>query len=407
MVKNSTFVRCGALFVVAIVCGSSLFADPPSVFQFLKRDKIEAKEGIEYKLTAENGPWLIFAATFDDVDAQAKANALVLELRQRYRLNAYIHSAKFDFTKTVEGSGFDENGQPKKMRYQDDRLVDSFAVLVGNFSSLDSPDIEEAKKTLKYAHPQTLGGQGDPRTSSFDTATEWIAGFRYGNRQKAKEGDGPKRGPMRIFVTKNPLLPDDYFQPPKVDDFIRKLNKEVDHSLLDCPGRFTVKVATFRGNEGVAIGKDAKKLMEEKISDGLDRAAEMANLTATVLRKEGVQAYAFHDRTSSIVTIGSFDSIGQNDQQGQFQYHPAIVPIITMFTAQTMTQTQYGTVPLARTLLDVVPASHIPELSQGTDREKMKAVKKYAIPFDPQPKVIAVPKPESKSVYSGSLLGNR
>ena len=407
MVQTSTFLRYGASLGIVIICGASLFADPPSVFQFLKRDHVEAKAGHEYKLTADNGPWLIFAHVFDDADAQAKANALALELRQRYRLNAYIHSAKFDFTKTVEGSGFDDKGQPKKMRYQDDRLIDSFAVVVGDFSSIDSPDIEEAKKTLKYAHPQTLGGDGDPRTTTFDTASKWISGFRYGNRQKEKDGDGPKRGPMRIFVTKNPLLPTDYFQPPKVDDFIRKLNKEVEYALLDCPGRFTVKVATFRGNDGVALGKDAEKMMKEELSDGLARAAEMANLAVVALRKEGVEAYEYHDRTSSIVTIGGFESIGQNDEQGQFQYNPAIVPIINLFSAQNMTQTQYGTVPVAKTLLDVVPASHLPELTKGTNREKMNAVRKYAIPFDPQPKVIAVPKPDSKSMYSGSLLGNR
>jgi hypothetical protein len=211
---------------------------------------------------------------------------------------------------------------------------------------------------------------------------------------------------MRPFVTRNPLLPDDFFQPPKIDDFLRKLNKDVDHSLLECPGRFTVKIATFRGNEGVAMGNTKEE--ELKISDGLDRAAEMANLAAATLRNEGVEAFVYHDRTSSIVTIGSFDSIGQNDAQGNFHYHPGIQPILKTFSAQTVQQTQYGSVPVAKTLLDVVPASRIPELSREKNkRANLKAVKKYAIPFDPQPKVIAVPKAESKSLYSGSLLGSR
>jgi hypothetical protein len=406
MNRKALLTRCVGPIALGTICAGSLLADPPSVFQFLRQDKVEAKADKEYKLTEDNGPWLILAATFEDTDAQQKANALALELRQKYRLKAYIHSTKFDYTKSVEGSGFDEFGNPKRMKYRDDRAFDGYAVLVGDFSSIESPDLEEAKNTLKYANPQVLGGDGDPRSTNFDTASKWIAGLRRSISQKEGEKNGQKRGPMRPFVTRNPLLPDDFFQPPKIDDFLRKLNKDVEHSLLECPGRFTVKIATFRGNEGVAMGNTKEE--ELKISDGLDRAAEMANLAAATLRNEGVEAFVYHDRTSSIVTIGSFDSIGQNDAQGNFHYHPGIQPVLKTFSAQTVQQTQYGSVPVAKTLLDVVPASRIPELSREKDkRANLKAVKKYAIPFDPQPKVIAVPKAESKSLYSGSLLGSR
>ena len=35
--------------------------------------------------------------------------------------------------------------------------------------------------------------------------------------------------------------------PKGVDTFVAKMNEGVEHSLLDCPGRQTIQVATFRG----------------------------------------------------------------------------------------------------------------------------------------------------------------
>ena len=63
-----------------------------------------------------------------------------------------------------------------------------------------------------------------------------------------KLGKPRKRGPMgQAFFTRNPLLPREYFVPKGVDTFVAKMNEGVEHSLLDCPGRQTIQVATFRG----------------------------------------------------------------------------------------------------------------------------------------------------------------
>ncbi len=399
----------GFMLVTVWVAASNsgqLFADPPSVFQFLRKPQVEADPTKEYRLTEEQGPWLILAMTFEDEDAAEKAHQLVVELRKKYNLKAYVLPKFFDFSETVPGAGIDATGNQVRMRHRDDRKFHAFGVLVGDFTSIDSPELDQAKEILKYAQPQTLGGDGDPRPSSFDTASRWIQGLRWSQRHQ-QGSDQRKRGPMRPFVTRNPLLPVDFFQPPKVDEFVKKLNKGVENSLLECPNRFTVKVATFRGQDGYLVGKNSEKMLTESVSDGLDQAAESANLLASVLRKNGVEAYVYHDRNSSIVTVGGFDSIGGNDEAGNFQYLPAIQKILVTFGAQNVQNTQYGAVPMAKSLLDLVPANQFPELTRGTDRERMRALKKYTIPFDPQPAVMAVPKTEAKSVYSGSLLGTR
>ena len=50
------------------------------------------------------------------------------------------------------------------------------------------------------------------------------------------------------FITTNPMLLSDYFVPKGgIDELVLRMNKGVTHSLLDCPGKYTVKVATFTG----------------------------------------------------------------------------------------------------------------------------------------------------------------
>ena len=70
------------------------------------------------------------------------------------------------------------------------------------------------------------------------------------------------------FMTTNPLLPREYFVPKGIDKFVVDMNKGVKHSLLDCKGKYTVKVATFTGQnvlltrkviEQIEQGREAEK----------------------------------------------------------------------------------------------------------------------------------------------------
>jgi hypothetical protein len=49
------------------------------------------------------------------------------------------------------------------------------------------------------------------------------------------------------------------------------------------------------------------------------------------LRAKGVEAYEFHDHYSSMVTVGSFDSVGQPRADGKIEINPAIHAIITTY----------------------------------------------------------------------------
>ena len=146
----------------------------------------------------------------------------------------------------------------------------------------------------------------------------------------------------RAFFTRNPLLPREYFVPKGVDEFVAKMNQGVEHSLLDCPGRYTVQVATFRGKTVLQTDRNASRTDDERLrlemgqdktEDPLVEAAENAHLLTKELRKHGWEAYEFHDRTESIVTIGSFDQVGQQLANGQLVPIGPVQKIVQTFGA--------------------------------------------------------------------------
>ena len=52
----------------------------------------------DLRLEDTNGPWLIMACSFSGKDAEQQAHDLPLELRKRYKLEAFVHKADFKLT---------------------------------------------------------------------------------------------------------------------------------------------------------------------------------------------------------------------------------------------------------------------------------------------------------------------
>ena len=332
------------------------------------------------ELKPEHGPWLVFVMSFDGPDAKSNAEQLATELRRDFKLQAYYVAKKLDFTQPVVGAGIDEKGNTRRMKHWGKKVIDGYAVLVGDFDSIDSLAITEALTTVK--------------------------------KYLRKKYESPDKKEPVAFTTRNPLLPDDYYKTPEIDRFVRKLNEEKAHAefnLMECPGKFTVRVAVFTGEEK-AVGSWGGSSSQDKIDDQrvsqLDIAAEKAALTARALRRAGYDAYQFHDRTQSIVTVGSFNELGKNDQRNQFTYDPDIQAIVTRFGATAKkTRSNYGITQTPCLLFDLVNQKQIPELNEGTEKSRLKWFAKYSVAFDLKPTPMAVPKPASSSIYSGSLLG--
>jgi hypothetical protein len=280
---------------------------------FVPSARPAARRAGDDKLTQENGPWMILAATFTGDGADDQAQALVDEFHDRHRMTAYAHEMSFNYAEKSPGRGVDEYGAPIRRRFQRGDQVREIAVLVGNYPSLDDPDAQDALNKIKTMQPDALRSDGEHTSQSMAQVREW--------QDQLMERIGKKRdrGPMgQAFLTRNPLLPREYFVPKGVDDFVAKMNRGVQHSLLDCQGQYTVKVATFRGKsilQTSAAETDKSKSMwgwnKKERDNPLVEAAENAHLLTEELRAHGWEAFEFHDRTESVVTIGSFAESGQ------------------------------------------------------------------------------------------------
>ena len=358
---------------IALFCflgGAWISSDAASPWEILTSPSVSADRDKTYPVTEDNGPWMIMAYTFTGHDAASKANELALELRQRYKLHAYTYEGRFDLGEAT-GSGIDKYGNPIKWKYykQGSRHVElkEVAVLVGDFGGADDSEAQKMRAKLRVYQPKCLEVAKDDKSTE-----ETLTGWRQIQNQiySVVGSDKQKPGPMNhAFIVPNPLLPPEYFnQKHGIDPDVLALNEGVPYSLLDCPGKFTVQVATFKGT--VIIKQEEIKEIEEggkPMDSKLAKAAENADKLTKALREKGYEAYQFHDLSASIVTVGSFDSCGTPRPDGRTEINPGVHKIINLFKAETIT----------------LPGDPTP-------RSRLQTL--VGIPFDVQPIPVQVPK---------------
>ncbi|MGV3606869.1 MAG: hypothetical protein ACO1RA_10720 [Planctomycetaceae bacterium] len=325
--------------------------------------KVDADPNKSYDLTEQNGPWLIMCASFAGPQAEEQAQNLVVELRKNLKIEAFTYKQHFDFTRPEEGLGYDRFGGKKKMKYRNGTKFDEIAVLAGGYSSVDQPELEKMLKTIKYYKSETI----DPAKNK--ESNQQLARLRSVYRAFHEPDVKKAKGPLgSAFVTRNPLLPEEYFAPKGLDPFVVELNKDLEYSLLNNKGVYTVRVASFRGvdtmkpNEFEELTNNRNGAMAK-----LDQAALKASKMTKALREQGVEAYEFHDRTESIVTIGSFNSVGEPRADGKTEINPAVHRIMQ----------SYG--PITKAMPGKTQMAVEPRMLQG-------------IPFEPQPLPVRVPK---------------
>ncbi len=362
--------------MLALLIGTSIkptaLASPFSISLPFKR--VDADPQKTYPLREEHGPWLIVAASFLGERGERQAHQLVYELRKRYKLHAYVYKKRFDNPDMEIGLGVDSRGRPKKMRPIHAVDFDEIAVLVGDFDSVDDSKAQKTLEKIKYLRPDTLAVG---RTQS---TNQRMAVWREIQKRISPDPQQKKKGPMgSAFITRNPVLPEEFFVRKGPDTTILELNKGIEFSLLDCPAPYTVKVASFRGEatwnlseieraqRGGWGGQRESKLVE---------AAQKATRLTQALRRQGVEAYQFHDRHESVVTVGSFDWVSMPRADGKDELNPAVHKIMQ----------QYGAKQL-----------NLPWISNGMRLQNLDG-----IPFDAQPLPVQVPRVSVASQYTQS-----
>jgi len=366
-----------------------VMADGPSLLRMFSRgERIDADASKPYLLTEEDGPWMILAHTFLGPGSQERAERLVLEIRRDLNLPAFLYEKQIDFSGEVNsGSPIQRTGGAsayrRKMRYANEIRYEAHAVLVGEYDTAEHPRIESDLEKIKTAQ---CGVFGDAKEMAAETdIRNPVTAVKALHHRLVKKMGDPKMGAMsNAFLTRNPMLPEDFFQAPELDAFVRHLNEGKPHSLVDeCSGKYTVVVRTFSGFNTIVDGKKDKSF--EPSGERLDRCAADAAEMVRLLRKDGVEAYQFHDRTQSVVTIGSFEDLGRELPGGGFEYDGPILAVMNEYRAFN---------------IDANLANQVKQkTSQGVP---VKCVAER-FPFDVQPMPIRVPKPSKRSLYSSAM----
>ncbi len=242
-----------------------------------------------YLLTKECGPFMVVAHTFRGPEAVKYAQALAMELRSAHQLRAYIYFKKIKpMNSNVRGvppTSSPADGEGRISEPEVYRIYDEAAVLVG-----DAPTMKEAEsllKAVKKVKPAIL--------DSVPSIFPW------------RKGTGLKNA----VVTANPLIPAQQLFAREADPIVDRMNRGP-HSIYNNPGPFTLVVARFTGRSTYSESdKDFFDDANLKTSP-LATASDEAELLAAelnkdpMLKKAGMEAYVYHDRKKSVVTLGSF-----------------------------------------------------------------------------------------------------
>jgi hypothetical protein len=257
---------------------------PPSMD--LPREPVEP-----YLLTKENGPFMVLARVFRGPEAERMALALVKELRNQYHLPAYILRTK-DYPgkslmrgtpPTVPSSVM----QPDIKMPEKIRTVDEAAVLVGNEKTLAGS--EKLWQEVRKIRPDCL--------NKVSTPFHW------------------REGLSKSYRTTNPYVPVQLLYPSHKDRLMVQMNSGL-RSITNCPGRYSLQIAEFAGRSTYQLTslQPTSNLFADVNQSPLRTAHADAERMADKLAKDaefqrlGIPVYVVHDRTSSRVFVGSFDS---------------------------------------------------------------------------------------------------
>lgn len=292
--------------------------------------EIEAVKGKRYTLSKQHGPWMIMVAAIRDVDddkrynrrieggmsAQEAADEMVYALRLK-GIPAYIYSQDEKVERITSPSVSESNGR----RYIAQQGY--ISVMAGNFKSNNDKSAEAVLKYIK---------------NKFNPA--FLADEKNGGILPRTPG---RPSPFsRAFLTVNPLWQGEV-RDTEQDNFIADLNAGYKYSLLQNKGKYTIVVATFQGGSVVQVGNNssakANGFFERHFGTGLNDCGESAMQLTDRLRNAkkfgydtDYEAWVYHDKFKSIVTIGSFES--KDD--------PRIRALATQFGGKTVRHPQSG-----------------------------------------------------------------
>jgi hypothetical protein len=270
--------------------------------------QVEADPNKEYAVVPEVGPWMIYATHFVGPEASQLAHEMVLEIRSRYNLPAWVYNRSEE-----ERQKQRERVRELRERYRDfqnqipiktTRIQEQCAVLVGGYKDFDAAS--RALKKFKTLNPPVA-----------DRLKPQVIVINPGDREKGEEDQVYKDygNPFaNSFVARNPTVRFERQTDKKQDlALIQRLNANESLSLLKCKGRYSLAVAAYAGPSALVPETTSTsfldKLWGKNAGDMLQASGLNAHALAQALRDHPAkfEAYVLHLKGGSLVSIGGFE----------------------------------------------------------------------------------------------------
>ena len=269
---------------------------------------MDADPNRDYPVTPEVGPWMVCAAYFTGPAAPDLSRQLVVQVRSRHNLPAYVFNYA-DEERKKQKEILDRQITPFAAPDPDGGIVipiphhrlqvrveEQCAVMIGGYP--DDAAAHAALLVVKKLPPPDLNAPAG--VSPFATIID--------------HGKETRLNPFtQAMVVRNPAVPRETQQTDKTHDrFLITLNAGEEYSMLECPQKWTLAVKEYIGaamvqqqmGSGAFLGSLDKS--GGKPGESLNVAANNAHELARVLRQLKFDAYVLHTRTSSVVSVGGF-----------------------------------------------------------------------------------------------------
>jgi hypothetical protein len=267
--------------------------------------RVEADATAEYRITPDAGRWLIIVKTYKGPLAPQLAHDLILMLRQRDNLAAYLFVRGEEELRQQE----EQISHIRQLcpdvpapRIRRVRIEPEYAVLVGGY-----PDIDSARGALTDV--KRLRPPDDDRLMDRVTAVGPAPGGGKGGVVQVATANPF----VTAFVVPNPLVPQEQVDHNKPDPALKALNAGRPYNLLACGHPWTLVIKEFQGAAVLQSQSSGGSFLGDLFpfgkKDVLAASGLQAEEVARVLRESlHFDAYVLHTRTSSIVSVGAFDA---------------------------------------------------------------------------------------------------
>lgn len=283
----------------------------------------QPRQRSQYEITPQVGPWMILAAHYTGRPAADLAEQAARELRGK-SIPAYTfnYADKKRREQEHEFHMRQQRNPSHKPRFT--RVEEEVAVLIGGFRTPEAAKNYMDRKVKNLPAPTVRlpdGSNGNPRMLQVYEGTN----EKTNGEERHSVTDAPVVNPFpRAFVVRNPAArTDQQAQQNQVDPLWKKLNAKEEFSLLKCKKNYTLVVKYYQGPAVVEssfnsrpkndAGFLAKIGILGKAPDILEATAAQAHELARYLRVLKLESYVLHTREGSIVTVGSYDRLNDDE----------------------------------------------------------------------------------------------